>query len=320
MELTHNVQEDLSYGHRPVLLEECLEALAIRPDGVYVDGTLGRAGHSLEIARRLTTGRLIGIDRDDTAIAAAQERLRDYMDHVTLVHSNFDRIGAILEELNISGADGMLFDLGVSSPQLDDAQRGFSYMHDAPLDMRMDRTAALDAHQVVNRWPYEELRRILYEYGEERYAPAIAKGICRARETAPIETTLQLVDVIKSAMPPQALREKQHPAKRSFQAIRIAVNGELDALPPMLNAAAEHLNAGGRLAVISFHSLEDRIIKKTMQELATGCTCPPNFPVCVCGKKPKMKLISRKPITPGDRELTENPRARSAKLRVAEKL
>ena len=320
MELTHNVQEDLSYGHRPVLLEECLEALAIRPDGVYVDGTLGRAGHSLEIARRLTTGRLIGIDRDETAIAAARERLRDYMDHVTLVHSNFDRIGAILEELNISGADGMLFDLGVSSPQLDDAQLGFSYMHDAPLDMRMDRTAALDAHQVVNRWPYEELRRILYEYGEERYAPAIAKGICRARETAPIETTLQLVDVIKSAMPPQALREKQHPAKRSFQAIRIAVNGELDALPPMLNAAAEHLNTGGRLAVISFHSLEDRIIKKTMQELATGCTCPPNFPVCVCGKTPKMKLISRKPITPDDGELTENPRARSAKLRVAEKL
>ena len=320
MEWTHNVQEDLSYGHRPVLLEECLEALAIRPDGIYVDGTLGRAGHSLEIARRLTTGRLIGIDRDETAIAAARERLRDYMDHVTLVHSNFDRIGAILEELNISGADGMLFDLGVSSPQLDDAQRGFSYMHNAPLDMRMDRTSALDAHQVVNRWPYEELRRILYEYGEERYAPAIAKGICRARETAPIETTLQLVDVIKSAMPPQALREKQHPAKRSFQAIRIAVNGELDALPPMLNAAAEHLNTGGRLAVISFHSLEDRIIKKTMQELATGCTCPPNFPVCVCGKTPKMKLISRKPITPDDGELTENPRARSAKLRVAEKL
>ena len=320
MEWTHNVQEDLSYGHRPVLLEACLKALAIRPDGIYVDGTLGRAGHSLEIARRLTTGRLIGIDRDETAIAAARERLRDYMDHVTLVHSNFDRIGAILEELNISGADGMLFDLGVSSPQLDDAQRGFSYMHNAPLDMRMDRTSALDAHQVVNRWPYEELRRILYEYGEERYAPAIAKGICRARETAPIETTLQLVDVIKSAMPPQALREKQHPAKRSFQAIRIAVNGELDALPPMLNAAAEHLNTGGRLAVISFHSLEDRIIKKTMQELASGCTCPPNFPVCVCGKTPKMKLISRKPITPDDGELTENPRARSAKLRVAEKL
>ena len=212
MELHHNVQEDLSYGHRPVLLEECLDALCIRPDGVYVDGTLGRAGHSLEIARRLTTGRLIGIDRDETAITAAKERLRDYLDHVTLVHSNFDRIGEILEELNISGVDGMLFDLGVSSPQLDDAQRGFSYMHDAPLDMRMDRTAALDARQVVNQWSYEELRRILYDFGEERYAPAIAKGICRARETAPIETTLQLVDVIKSAMPPQALREKQHPA------------------------------------------------------------------------------------------------------------
>ena len=320
MELNHNVQEDLSYGHRPVLLAECLEALHIRPDGVYVDGTLGRAGHSLEIAKRLTTGRLIGIDRDETAIAAAQERLRDYMDHVTLVHSNFDRIGEILEELNIPGADGMLFDLGVSSPQLDDAQRGFSYMHDAPLDMRMDRTAALDARQVVNQWPYDELRRILSDFGEERYAPAIAKGICRAREAAPIGTTLQLVDVIKSAMPPQALREKQHPAKRSFQAIRIAVNGELDALPPMLHAGCDHLKPGGRLAVISFHSLEDRIIKKTMQELATGCTCPPSFPVCVCGKTPKMKLISRKPILPGEAELAENPRARSAKLRVAEKL
>ena len=320
MELNHNVQEDLSYGHRPVLLAECLEALHIRPDGVYVDGTLGRAGHSLEIAKRLTTGRLIGIDRDETAIAAAQERLRDYMDHVTLVHSNFDRIGEILEELNIPGADGMLFDLGVSSPQLDDAERGFSYMNDAPLDMRMDRTAALDARQVVNQWPYEELRRILYDFGEERYASAIAKGICRAREAAPIGTTLQLVDVIKSAMPPQALREKQHPAKRSFQAIRIAVNGELDALPPMLHAGCDHLKPGGRLAVISFHSLEDRIIKKTMQELATGCTCPPSFPVCVCGKTPKMKLISRKPILPGEAELAENPRARSAKLRVAEKL
>ena len=320
MEINHNVQEDLSYGHRPVLLNECLEGLNIRPHGVYVDGTLGRAGHSLEIARRLTDGRLIGIDRDETAIAAAQERLRDYQDRVTLVHSNFDRIGEILEELHISGVDGMLFDLGVSSPQLDDAQRGFSYMHDAPLDMRMDRSAALSARQVVNSWSYEELRRILYEYGEERYAPAIAKSICRARETTPIETTLQLVEVIKSAMPPQALREKQHPAKRSFQAIRIAVNGELDALPPMLNAACEHLKTGGRLAVISFHSLEDRIIKKTMQELATGCTCPPNFPVCVCGKKPKMKLISRTPIVAGEAELTENPRARSAKLRLAEKL
>ena len=319
MELHHNVQEDLSYGHRPVLLEECLDALCIRPDGVYVDGTLGRAGHSLEIARRLTTGRLIGIDRDETAITAARERLRDYLDHVTLVHSNFDRIGEILEELNISGVDGMLFDLGVSSPQLDDAQRGFSYMHDAPLDMRMDRTAALDARQVVNQWPYEELRRILYDFGEERYAPAIAKKICAYRTEKPIETTLELADLIRSAMPAAALREKQHPAKRSFQAIRIAVNDELGELPPMLRAAEKNLKPGGRLAVITFHSLEDRIVKRELQALATGCTCPPEFPVCVCGKKPKMKLITRKPIVSGEEELNENPRARSAKLRVAEK-
>ena len=315
-----DMTQEKDYGHVPVLLQECLEALNIQPDGIYVDGTLGRAGHSLEIVKRLTTGRLIGIDRDETAIAAAQERLADYRDRVTLVHSNFDRIGDILAELHINGADGMLFDLGVSSPQLDDAERGFSYMHDAPLDMRMDRTAYLTARQVVNGWSYEELRRILFEYGEERYAPAIARRIVQSREQQPIETTLELVDIIKSAMPPQALREKQHPAKRSFQAIRIAVNGELDALPPMLEAATAHLNRGGRLAVISFHSLEDRIIKKTLQELATGCTCPPEFPVCVCGKKPKLKLVSRKPIVSGEEELEHNPRARSAKLRVAEKL
>ena len=239
---------------------------------------------------------------------------------MTLVHSNFDRIGDILADLHIDGADGMLFDLGVSSPQLDDAERGFSYMHDAPLDMRMDRTAYLTARQVVNEWSCEELRRILFEYGEERYAPAIAKRIVQSRAQKPIETTLELVDIIRAAMPPQALREKQHPAKRSFQAIRIAVNGELDALAPMLNAAAAHLRPGGRLAVISFHSLEDRIIKRTMQELATGCTCPPEFPVCVCGKKPKLRLVSRKPIVSTDEELERNPRARSAKLRVAEKL
>ena len=315
-----DMTQEKDYGHVPVLLQECLDALNIRPDGIYVDGTLGRAGHSLEIVKRLTTGRLIGIDRDETAIAAAQERLADYADRVTLVHSNFDRIGDILAELHIDGADGMLFDLGVSSPQLDDAERGFSYMHDAPLDMRMDRSAYLTAREVVNGWSYEELRRILFEYGEERYAPAIARRIVQTREQRPIETTLELVEVIKSAMPPAALREKQHPAKRSFQAIRIAVNGELDALPPMLEAATEHLNPGGRLAVISFHSLEDRIIKKTMQELATGCTCPPEFPVCVCGKKPKLKLVGRKPIVSGAEELEHNPRARSAKLRVAEKL
>lgn len=315
-----NGAEDMAYGHKPVLLDECLTALNIRPDGVYLDGTLGRAGHSLEIVRRLTTGRLIAVDRDETAIAAARERLADYMDRVTLVHRNFDQLEEILEEQGLNGVDGMLFDLGVSSPQLDDAERGFSYMHDAPLDMRMDRTASLTAREVVNTWSYEELRRILFEYGEERYAPAIASAICRRREENPIETTLELAELIRQAMPAKALREKQHPAKRSFQAIRIAVNGELDALPPMLRAAADGLNPGGRLAVISFHSLEDRIIKRTLQELATGCTCPPEFPVCVCGKKPKMKLITRKPVVSGPAELTYNPRARSAKLRVAEKL
>lgn len=311
----------MEFQHKSVLLQECIDALNIRPDGIYLDGTLGGAGHSSQIAHRLTEGgRLIGVDRDRTALAAAKERLAPYADRVTLVHSNFAEIDAILDSLGIPAVDGMLFDLGVSSPQLDDASRGFSYMADAPLDMRMDKDDALTAGEVVNTWPQGELRRILYDYGEERYAPQIAAAICRAREKAPIETTLELVDIIRSAMPAQALREKQHPAKRSFQAIRIAVNDELGELPPMLRAAADHLNPGGRLAVISFHSLEDRIVKKTMQELATGCTCPPNFPVCVCGKKPKMKLVSRKPITAGDDELSYNPRARSAKLRVAEKL
>ena len=308
-----------NYGHKPVLLHECLDALAIRPDGIYVDGTLGRAGHSLEIVRRLTTGRLIALDRDETAIEAASRRLGGYLDKVTLVHSNFSALGSVLHELNISGVDGMLFDLGVSSPQLDEAQRGFSYRQDAPLDMRMDASAALTAREVVNTYPYEELRRILFEYGEERYASAIAKKICAARERAPIETTLELAELIRSAMPAAALREKQHPAKRSFQAIRIAVNDELGELPPMLDAAAENLKRGGRLAVITFHSLEDRIVKRKFQELAQGCICPPEFPVCVCGRKPKMKLVSRKPIVSGGDELAENPRARSAKLRVAEK-
>ena len=309
----------MEYTHKPVLLHECIDALAIRPDGVYVDGTLGRAGHSREIAKRLTTGRLICIDRDMAAIDAAKERLAPYLDRVTLVHSNFSELESVLRQAGVSGADGMLFDLGVSSPQLDDGSRGFSYMHDAPLDMRMDRSAPLSAYEVVNTWSYEELRRILYDYGEERYAPAIAKAIVRARETAPISTTLELVELIKSAMPPTALREKQHPAKRSFQAIRIAVNGELDALEPMLRSAVDGLNPGGRLAVITFHSLEDRIVKRTLQEMAKGCTCPPEFPVCVCGKKPKIKILTRRPVVSGAAELEENPRARSAKLRVAEK-
>ncbi len=309
----------MEFTHKSVLLDECIEALNIRPDGVYVDGTLGRAGHSREIVQKLTTGRLICIDRDMAAIDAAKERLAPWMERVTLVHGNFADLGEVLREKEIAGVDGMLFDLGVSSPQLDDASRGFSYMQDAPLDMRMDKTAALTAYEVVNAWSYEELRRILFEYGEEPYAPAIAKAIVRARETRPVETTLELVDLIKSAMPPAALREKQHPAKRSFQAIRIAVNGELDALPPMLKSATEALNPGGRLAVITFHSLEDRIVKRAMQDMARGCTCPPEFPVCICGKKPKLKLLTRKPIVSGEAELEENPRARSAKLRVAEK-
>lgn len=311
----------MEFQHKSVLLQECIDALNIRPDGIYLDGTLGGAGHSSQIARRLTEGgRLIGVDRDRTALAAAKERLAPYADRVTLVHSNFAEIDAILDSLGIPAVDGMLFDLGVSSPQLDDASRGFSYMADAPLDMRMDKDDALTAGEVVNTWPQGELRRILYDYGEERYAPQIAAAICRAREKAPVETTLELVDIIRSAMPAQALREKQHPAKRSFQAIRIAVNDELGAVSRMMQAAVGRLNPGGRLAVITFHSLEDRIVKSEMQQAARGCTCPPEFPVCVCGKKPLVKLVTRKPIVSGPAELEANPRARSAKLRVAEKL
>lgn len=306
----------MEYTHKSVMLDECMKALHIRPEGVYVDGTLGRAGHSREIAKRLTTGRLICIDQDSAAIEAARERLAPWMDRVRLVHGNFAELGSVLAEE--PDVDGMLFDLGVSSPQLDDPERGFSYMQDAPLDMRMDQTSPLTAREAVNSWSLEELRRVLFEFGEERYAPAIARAIVRQREQRPIETTLELVDVIKSAMPPAALREKQHPAKRSFQAIRIAVNGELDVLPPMLRAAVDRLRPGGRLAVITFHSLEDRIVKRTLRELAQGCTCPPDFPVCVCGKKPLVRLD--KPVTPTAAEVEENPRARSAQLRTAEKL
>lgn len=308
------------FHHVSVLLQECLDGLNIRPDGIYVDGTLGGAGHSSRIAQRLTTGRLIGIDRDPVALAAAGERLKPWKDRVTLVHSNFCEIKQVLSDLQIPGVDGILLDLGVSSPQLDDGQRGFSYMADAPLDMRMNGEDALTAREVVNTWPQEELKRILYTYGEERYAPQIAAAICRRREEAPIETTLELVDIIRSAMPAAALREKQHPAKRSFQAIRIAVNDELGSVEKVMADAIPLLNPGGRLAVITFHSLEDRIVKNAMAEAAKGCTCPPNFPVCVCGKKPQVKLICRKPIVSGEAELAENPRARSAKLRVCEKV
>ena len=309
------------YTHRPVLLDECIEALNIRPEGIYLDGTLGRAGHSREIARRLSgSGRLICVDRDQAALDAAQERLGEWMDRVTLVHSNFDRVSEILDELGISGVDGMLFDLGVSSPQLDDGSRGFSYMADAPLDMRMDRSEGLTAADVVNTWSQEELRRILFQYGEERYAPLIAAAIVRRREERPIETTLELVNIIKEAMPARALKEKQHPAKRSFQAIRIAVNDELSSVDRMIQGAVPRLNKGGRLAVITFHSLEDRIVKTGFGAFAKGCICPPDFPVCVCGRTPDIKLVNKKPILPSQQEIEENPRARSAKLRVAEKL
>ena len=308
------------FHHVSVLLQECIDGLNIKPDGIYVDGTLGGAGHSSQIAKRLTTGRLIGIDRDPIALEAAGKRLEPYRDRVTLVHSNFCEMDKVLQDLGIEGVDGILMDLGVSSPQLDDGERGFSYMVDAPLDMRMNGEDALSAQTVVNTWSQEELKRILYTYGEERYAPQIAAAICRRRQDKPIETTLELVDIIRSAMPPAALREKQHPAKRSFQAIRIAVNDELGSVEKAMEVAIPLLNPGGRLAVITFHSLEDRIVKLAMNEASKGCTCPPNFPVCVCGKKPKVKLISRKPIVSGAEELEANPRARSAKLRVCEKL
>lgn len=308
------------FHHVSVLLEECIEGLNIKPDGIYVDGTLGGAGHSSRIAAKLTTGRHIGIDRDPVALKAAAERLKPYEDRVTLVHSNFSEIKSVLEELDIDGVDGILLDLGVSSPQLDDGERGFSYMVDAPLDMRMNNEDSLSADTVVNSWSYEELKRILYEYGEERYAPRIAAAICARREEAPIRTTLELVDIIRSAMPAVALREKQHPAKRSFQAIRIAVNDELNSVAKVMEDAIPKLNPGGRLAVITFHSLEDRIVKNAMANAAKGCTCPPSFPVCVCGKKPQVKIITRKPIVSGEEELERNPRARSAKLRICEKL
>ena len=308
------------FYHISVLLNECLDGLNIRPEGVYVDGTLGGAGHSSQIAKRLTTGRLIGIDRDTVALEAATKRLEPYKENVTLVHSNFCEMAQVLKDLDIPGVDGILLDLGVSSPQLDDGERGFSYMADAPLDMRMNREDPLTAHVVVNTWPQEELKRILYTYGEERYAPQIAAAVCRRREEKTIDTTLEFVDVIRSAMPAAALREKQHPAKRSFQAIRIAVNDELGSVREMMEAAIPRLKPGGRLAVITFHSLEDRIVKSAMAAASKGCTCPPEFPVCICGKKPQVKIITRKPIVSGKEELEENPRARSAKLRVCEKL
>ena len=306
--------------HVSVLLEECIENLNIRPGGVYLDGTLGLGGHSMRIAERLTTGRLVCIDRDETAIERAGRRLAPFGEKVTLVHGNFCDAAAILDSLGIAGADGMLFDLGVSSPQLDESRRGFSYMNDAPLDMRMDPSAGLSAYEVVNCWSAEQLNRILWDYGEERYARRISAAILAAREIKPVERTLELVDIIKSAMPAAALREKQHPAKRSFQAIRIAVNDELGAVEAMMASAPDKLNAGGRLCVISFHSLEDRIVKSGIAARERGCTCPREAPVCTCGFFQTLKSVSRKPIVPGEEERRRNPRARSAKLRVAERV
>ena len=306
--------------HVSVLLPECIDSLNIRPEGVYVDGTLGMGGHSEEIAKRLTTGKLIGIDRDETAIRRAGERLRPYGDRVQLVHGNFRDTAEILDDLGIEAVDGMLFDLGVSSPQLDESERGFSYMHDAPLDMRMDETDNLNAWFIVNRWPEEKLRRILYDYGEERCAPRIAAAIVREREQREIRTTLQLVEVIRSAMPAAALREKLHPAKRTFQAIRIAVNDELEAVRAMMATAPDKLRPGGRIAVISFHSLEDRIVKTGIAARENGCTCPREFPVCTCGFVQTLRSVTRKPILPSPEELEANPRSRSAKLRVAERI
>lgn len=303
-----------------MLLRECIDLLLIKPDGVYIDGTLGRGGHSIEIARHLISGRLIGIDRDPGAIREAGKNLSPYTANVTLIHSDFRNLERIMDELLIDKADGMLFDLGVSSPQLDDARRGFSYMHDAPLDMRMDPGDSLTAYDVINSWTGEELKRIFYTYGEERYAPRIASAIVKRREKQPILTTAELVDTIRSSMPASALREKQHPAKRSFQAIRIAVNDELTAVEDMLSAASDRLKTGGRLAVISFHSLEDRIVKNAIAARERGCTCPREFPVCVCGFKQTLRSVTKKPVTASPEEVEKNPRSRSAKLRVAEKV
>ena len=306
--------------HVSVLLQECIDYLNIKPDGIYLDGTLGMGGHSYEIASRLTTGRLICVDRDETAIARAGARLAPFADRITLVHGNFADAAAILDSLGIEGADGMLFDLGVSSPQLDEAGRGFSYMQDAPLDMRMDGSAALTAYEVVNTWSADRLNRILWDYGEERYARRITAGILSAREKKPVESTAELVDIIKAALPAAALREKQHPAKRSFQAIRIAVNDELGAIASMMETAPDKLNIGGRLCVISFHSLDDRIVKSGIAARENGCTCPREAPVCTCGFVKTLRSVSRKPILPSEDEIERNPRSRSAKLRVAERV
>ncbi len=313
--------EEIKFSHVSVLLAECIEGLNIKPDGIYVDGTTGGGGHSLEIAKRLTNGgRLIAIDRDKDALCAAAKRLEEYADRVTFVHSNYCELAGVLDDLGICGVDGVLMDLGVSSYQLDTAERGFSYMQDARLDMRMNRDDLTSAYEVVNGYPEEELRRIIYEYGEEKLARNIASNIVKTRSISPIETTLQLSELIKASMPKAARDGGHHPAKRTFQAIRIEVNSELSSIPPAIEAAVDKLNAGGRIAIITFHSLEDRLVKQKYAALGTGCTCPKEFPVCICNNKPKVKIVNKKPIIASDGELEVNSRSRSAKLRIAEKI
>ena len=311
--------EEIKFSHVSVLLRECIEQLNIKPDGIYVDCTAGGGGHSLEIVKRLTDGgRLIAIDRDEDALRAAGARLAGYADRVTFVHSNYAALQSVLADLGISQVDGVLADLGVSSYQLDTAERGFSYMQDAPLDMRMDREQPLRAYDVVNTYSEEELRRILFDYGEEKFARNIAANIVKKRNERPIETTLELAELVKASMPKAAREGGHHPAKRTFQAIRIEVNGELEVLQRAIDDVAARLAVGGRLCIITFHSLEDRIVKEAFRKQENPCICPPQFPVCVCGKKPLGRVITRKPILPSKEELEENPRSRSAKLRVLE--
>ncbi len=306
--------------HVSVLYEESVNLLNVKPDGIYVDATMGGAGHSAYIAGKLDGGHLYAFDKDDVAIIESAKKLAPVKDRVTVIRSDFRFMRERLADIGVEGVDGILFDIGVSSFQLDEAERGFSYMQDAQLDMRMDQTQDLDAKELVNTLSFEELRDILYNYGEERYAPSIASLIVKTRETHEITSTLELADICRAAMPPAARKEKQHPAKRTFQALRIAVNDELGALKEALDKAVALLNPGGRILVITFHSLEDRIVKQCFAQYAKGCTCPSDFPVCVCGKKPTLKLLGSKPVVPSNEELEANPRARSAKLRTAIKL
>ena len=308
----------MEFHHISVLLNECIDNLNITPDGIYVDGTMGGGGHSLEIAKRLTTGRLICIDQDPNAHEAAGKRLAEYKDRITFVRDNFGNIANILDSLGIEKIDGMLLDIGVSSHQLDEAERGFSYQQDAPLDMRMNPDRPFSAYDVVNGYDEDELDRVIFTYGEERWARRIAQFIVKEREAKPIETTGELVDIIKKAVPKGARKDGPHPAKRTFQAIRIEVNGELEVLQRAIDDVAARLAVGGRLCIITFHSLEDRIVKEAFRKQENPCICPPQFPVCVCGKKPLGRVITRKPILPSKEELEENPRSRSAKLRVLE--